>query len=58
MLSDLSALDLSDDACSVIYLFRLNSCQGLSFAFSACHIGIIQSSTILASTLLSIMSFL
>lgn len=48
MLSDFTALDLSDDACSVVYLFFLNSCQGISSAFNACHICIIQGTAALA----------
>ncbi len=37
MLSDFPALDLSDDACSIVYLVFLNSCQGFSSAVNACH---------------------
>lgn len=58
MLSDFPALDLSDDACSVVYLFFLNSCQGFSFAFSACHISIIQGTTALAIAVFNIVSSL
>ena len=53
MLSDFPALDLSDDACSVVYLFFLNSCQGFSSAFNACHICLIQDITVLAATALT-----
>lgn len=53
MLSDFPALDLSDDACSAVYLFFLNSCQGFSTAFNACHITIIQGPTALAAAALT-----
>lgn len=43
MLSDFPASDLSDDACSVIYLFLLNSCRGVS---SASSISIIKGTTV------------
>lgn len=48
MLSDFPSLDLSYDACSAVYLFILNSCQGFSSAFTACHISMIQGGTALA----------
>lgn len=56
MLSDFLALDLSDDACTAVYLFFLNCCQGFSSAFSACHIR--QGTTILAITAFDIVSSL